>query len=94
MKIDVGLSYNNPTENMTRIRNVILVCGTSPKAVFTWLDFARPLAVLDAAQQTIFGIVDAAVSAIRAKQKGDGYDFVAALARVNAVCKQHIGEVN
>ncbi len=93
MKINVRLSSNDPHDVMTRIRNVILVCGTSPKGVFAWLDYARPTIVLDADLQRIFGIVDAACSLLRA-HKIDTYDFDAALARVNLICKARIGEVN
>ncbi len=93
MKINVRLSANDPHDVMTRIRNVILVCGTSPKGVFAWMDYARPVLVLDADLQRIFGIVDAACSVLRAR-KDIGYDFDAALAHVNLICKARIGEVN
>jgi hypothetical protein len=93
VKIDVRLSCLDPLEVMTRIRNVILICESTPKGVFAWLDYARPIAVFDADLQRIFGIVDAAVMTIR-HNLNDGYDFHAALARVNAICKSRIGEVN
>ncbi len=93
MKIEVSLAYNDPHENMTRIRNVIMVAGTRPKAVFMWMNYARPPVITDAGLQKIFGIVDAAMSVIRGKEKS-GYDFDAAMAQVNAICKSRIGEVN
>ena len=94
VKIFVPLDATDACVNMTRIRNVILAGGTVPKAVFAWMDHARAPVYLDADMQKIFGIVDAALSVLRAKQHGEGYDFDAALARVNAICKSRIGEVN
>lgn len=109
MKIDVPLEYNKPLENMIRIRNVILACGTTPKAVFAWMYHSRPLAVFDADLQKIFAIVDAAMSVLPPSVRFGacvkqfvtppgpadyGYDFHAALDRVNTICKSRIGEVN
>jgi len=93
MTINVRMLHNEPLENMRRIRNVILICGSSPKAVFMWMDYVRPVVELDADMQKIFGIVDAAISVIR-HSRPEGYDYDAALARVNSICKSRIGEVN
>jgi hypothetical protein len=78
---------------MTRIRNVILVCDSMPRAVFEWLSLVRPPTLTDADMQSIYGIVDAVMSVIRAKT-AEGFDFGAALARINMICKSRIGEVN
>lgn len=95
MKIDVRLEFKDACETMLRIRNVILVCDTIPKAVFAWMDYARPAALFDADLQRIYSLVDAAMVGIKYHPRlNDGFDYKGALARVNAICKARIGEVN
>lgn len=92
MKIDVCLDYD-PREAMRRIHNVITVCGTVPKAVIAWMSYARPQAVTDADLQKVFGIVDAAMSVMK-DNRAAGYDFDAAVKRVDKICRARLGEMN